>query len=153
MSQARPEPRRAAPDDVPAITALVRAAYARYIERLGRRPSPMDDDHAAYVERGEQWVLDEPDGTVIGAVVLTPKDDHLFLDNLAVAPAQHGRGLGRLLLEHGEAEARRLALPEIRLYTNVVMTENQAIYAHLGYEETGRETVGIYHRVKYRKAL
>lgn len=150
---APPEPRRATLADVPAITALVRDAYARYIERLGRRPSPMDDDHAVYVERGEQWVIADEAGTVIGAVVLTPRDDHLFVDNLALAPALHGRGLGRLLLEHADAQARRLGLPELRLYTNAKMTENLAIYPKLGYERTGRKMVGIYDRVFFRKTL
>jgi ribosomal protein S18 acetylase RimI-like enzyme len=145
--------RPATPDDVGAIAALVCDAYERYVERLGRRPSPMDDDHAAHVQRGEQWVLVDDDGTVVGSVVLTPKDDHLFVDNLALAPALHGRGLGRLLLEHADAEARRLGLPELRLHTNAVMTENLAIYPRLGYEQTGRRMVGIYDRVFFRKVL
>jgi N-acetylglutamate synthase-like GNAT family acetyltransferase len=146
-------PRRATPEDVPAIGALVRDAYERYVERLGRPPSPMLDDHAAYVERGEQWVLEDAAGAVVGSIVLVPKDDHLFVDNVAVAPALHGRGLGRVLLEHADAEARRLGLSELRLYTNAKMVENQAIYPKLGYEMTGREQVGVYDRVRYRKAL
>ena len=98
--------RRATADDVAAIAALIGDAYARYIERLGRRPSPMDDDHAAYVTRGESWVLcdDEHGGAVVGAIVLADREDHLFVDNLAVAPALHGRGLGRALLEHADAD-------------------------------------------------
>jgi hypothetical protein len=39
------------------------------------------------------------------------------------------------------------------LYTNEVMTENQAIYAHLGYRETARRTEDGYHRVFMEKEL
>jgi ribosomal protein S18 acetylase RimI-like enzyme len=145
--------RPATNEDVPVIAALIEAAYERYVERLGRRPAPMDDDHAAYVERGEQFVLEDRDGAVVGAIVLADRGDHLFVDNLAVAPDLHGNGLGRRLLEHADAHARRRGLLELRLYTNVVMTENLAIYPRLGYEETGREVVGVYHRVLFRKRL
>jgi ribosomal protein S18 acetylase RimI-like enzyme len=146
-------PRRARPGDVATLEALIDEAYAVYVERLGRPPSPMLDDHAGYLARGEQWVLEDEDGTIAGAVVLAPRADHLFIDNLAVAPGRQGRGLGGVLLDHAEAQARARGLPELRLHTNVVMTENQALYAHLGWEETGRETVGIYERVLFRKVL
>lgn len=150
---AEPSVRRATPADVPAIAALVSEAFALYVPRLGRRPAPMDDDHGAHVARGEQWVLEDDAGAVVGCVVLARRDDHLFVDNLAVAPGRQGEGLGRRLLEHADAEAERAGLPELRLYTNAVMTENQAIYPRLGYECSGRATVGIYERVFFRKVL
>ena len=138
--------------DVPAITALVEAAFARYVERIGVRPAPMDDDHAAYVARGEQWVM-ASDGRVVGAIVLIARDDHLFVENVALDPGLHGRGLGRRLLAFADDEARRRGLPELRLYTNVAMTENLAIYPRLGYAETGRAQIGPYHRVAFAKRL
>jgi ribosomal protein S18 acetylase RimI-like enzyme len=145
--------RPATPEDVPAIAALIEAAYARYVERLGRRPSPMDDDHAAYVARGESYVLVDDDDTVVGAILLMDRDDHLFVDNLAVAPEHHGRGLGRTLLEFADAEARRRGLRQLRLHTNAAMTENLAIYPRLGYERTGRQMVGVYDRVFFSKRI
>ena len=39
------------------------------------------------------------------------------------------------------------------LYTNEVMTENQAIYAHLGYQETSRAQQDVYRRVFMEKRL
>jgi ribosomal protein S18 acetylase RimI-like enzyme len=146
-------PRPATAADVDAVAALVAAAYTRYIERLGRRPAPMDDDHAAHVRRGEQFVLEDAAGSIVGAVVLSPRDDHLFVDNLAVDPAAQGRGWGRTLLAFAEAAALTRGLTELRLRTNAAMTENLEIYPHLGYERTGRQTVGIYERVSFRKGL
>jgi hypothetical protein len=44
-------------------------------------------------------------------------------------------------------------MARLTLYTHVVMTENQAIYAHLGYRETARRTENGYHRVFMQKDL
>ncbi len=85
--------------------------------------------------------------------MLVAEPDHLYLDNIAVAPeAQHG-GTGRLLLDHVLAEARRLGLPEVRLVTNEKMTRNIGIYARFGFEEYARQEMGGYHRVLMRMRL
>jgi hypothetical protein len=56
-------------------------------------------------------------------------------------------------MEFAESEAGRRGLTRLALYTNVVMTENQAIYARLGYRETRREAESGYHRVFMEKRL
>jgi ribosomal protein S18 acetylase RimI-like enzyme len=56
-------------------------------------------------------------------------------------------------MEFAESQAARLGLPKITLYTNVAMTENQAIYTRLGYRETRRETEDGYRRVHMEKTL
>ena len=52
-----------------------------------------------------------------------------------------------------EAEARRHGWREIRLYTHVLMTENQALYCRLGYAETHRVTEHGFERVYMSKPL
>jgi len=135
-----------------AIAACVEAAYAKYVERLGRKPGPMLADYGALIDRGRVWVAAEG-AAVRGVLVLEPAPDHLLVWNVAVAPAFQGRGLGRRLLAFAEEEAARRGLRELRLFTNELMTENVAIYARLGYEETERRTEGPYRRVYMRKAL
>jgi ribosomal protein S18 acetylase RimI-like enzyme len=61
--------------------------------------------------------------------------------------------VGRRLLRFVEAHARALGLPEIRLYTNALMWENQKIYPRYGYERVERRVDGPYDRVHYRKRL
>jgi ribosomal protein S18 acetylase RimI-like enzyme len=70
-----------------------------------------------------------------------------------VHPAAQGTGVGRRLLEFVDARARALGLPEIRLYTNAMMWENQKIYPKYGYEVVERRTEGRYDRLHYRKPL
>ncbi|MFG2297415.1 GNAT family N-acetyltransferase [Streptomyces sp. NPDC048603] len=144
------EPRRAVTADVPAVRAVTDAAYRHYIERIGIRPAPMDADHAAGVAAGHVFVAGDP---VAGLVVLVPQEDHLFLDSVAVHPDAHGTGLGRILLGFAETRARALGLPEIRLYTNALMWENQRLYPRYGYELTERRVDGPYDRFHYRKRL
>jgi ribosomal protein S18 acetylase RimI-like enzyme len=112
----------------------------------------MLDDYAARVAEGVVWVIEEGPSPA-GIIVLLPKPDHLLLDNIAVAPAHQGAGLGRRLLDFAEGEAARRGYPEIRLYTHRTMTENQRLYAAIGYEETGRGTEAGYDRVFMRKRI
>ncbi|MFJ9021479.1 GNAT family N-acetyltransferase [Streptomyces sp. NPDC102259] len=148
------EIRPATAADVPAVKAVTDAAYTHYIERIGRVPQPMEADHAANVAAGKVFVTGDPlaDG-VAGLVVVEAFTDHLFLDSIAVRPDAHGRGVGRRLLHFVEAHARALGLPEVRLYTNAMMWENQEIYPKYGYVVVERRVDGPYDRVHYRKRL
>jgi hypothetical protein len=56
-------------------------------------------------------------------------------------------------MDFAEQQARKLRRPRLTLYTHEVMTENQAIYAHLGYQETARRSENGYHRVFMQKEL
>jgi ribosomal protein S18 acetylase RimI-like enzyme len=142
--------RRATPADLPAVRAVVSAAYTRYLDRMDRPPAPMLADYAAEVESGRLWVAGEP---IAGLIELIETGDSLHIGNIAVHPSVQGAGLGRLLMEFAEEQARQRGLARLDLYTNEVMTENQAIYARLGYRETARHTEDGYRRVYLDKIL
>jgi ribosomal protein S18 acetylase RimI-like enzyme len=146
--------RPARPDEAEAVGALVEAAFSRHIPAVGRRPAPMDDDHAARIAQGQQYVADgdEP-GTLGASIVLVQEDDHLVVNNVAVAPDRQRQGHGRALLAFAEDEARRRGLPEIRLHTHARMADNLIMYPRLGYVEAGREARGGFDRVLFVKAL
>ncbi|MGA6224853.1 GNAT family N-acetyltransferase [Streptomyces umbrinus] len=136
--------------DTAAVKAVTDAAYHPYIERIGVVPRPMEADHAADIAAGRVFVTGEP---VTGLVVIEAHEDHLFLDSIAVHPDAHGQGVGRRLLAFVDARARALGLPEVRLYTNALMWENQKIYPKYGYELVERRVDGPYDRLHYRKRL
>src|SRR3546814_2998828 len=104
---------------------------------MNRKPEPMVDDYRRRIAAGQTHVLEEH-GDIVGVLVLEPGDGFLLLDNIAVDPAHHGRGLGKRLMDFTEEEARRQGYRFIELYTNEVMVENIARYRHLGYVETNR---------------
>jgi GNAT superfamily N-acetyltransferase len=144
--------RRAVVADVPTIERIVHDAYMKYVDRIGKPPGPMLDDYAARVAAGEVSVCARGDG-IAGILVLEPAADHLLLDNIAVAPAWQGRGVGRLLLDFADAEARRVGHAELRLYTHVLMHENIALYTKLGWLEYGRGEQAGFQRVFMRKPV
>jgi GNAT superfamily N-acetyltransferase len=146
-------PRLATASDLPAVRQVVRAAYARYQDRMDRPPAPVRNDYRAEAGAGQIWVIGQP---VVGVMVLIGQDDQgggLLVENVAVSPAAQGTGIGRRLMEFAEQRARALGLRRLSLYTNEVMTENLAIYARLGYRETGRRTENGYRRVFLEKLL
>jgi ribosomal protein S18 acetylase RimI-like enzyme len=138
--------RRALADDAARISAIARAAYTKYVSRIGREPAPMCANFAAEIAAGHTVVI-ETAGTVDGYMIAWPETDAYFIDNIAIDPLHQGKGLGRQLIDYAIGEARRLRLPALRLYTNVAMTENLSMYAHLGFVETHRAMEEGFHRV------
>ncbi|QGZ64579.1 GNAT family N-acetyltransferase [Paraburkholderia acidisoli] len=146
------DPRLAVPADLHAIETIVRLAYSPYIARMGRPPGPMLDDYGVLIDNGRVYVA-ERDGTIQGVLVLIPERDAMLLDNVAVAPAAQGTGLGRRLLHYAEQAARAQGYRVIRLYTHETMTENLARYARIGYAETHRAEAHGLKRVFMAKPL
>ncbi len=144
--------RPATPADVAAIEHVVRTAYAKYVDRIGKLPGPMLDDYAARVAEGSVRVVEDGCG-LAGILVLLPRTGYLLLDNIAVAPERQGKGIGRRLLAAAENEALQRGFDELRLYTNAAMHENLLMYAKLGWEEYGRAKQAGYQRVFFRKRL
>lgn len=126
-------------------------AYAGYVEQMGFRPRPMDDDYSEKLGRLEAWVVPGAD-RLDALLILEPKDDHMWVDNVAVHPEVQGAGLGHELLALAEARACELELGELRLLTHQTMLKNQAIYEHLGWTEYHRGVEDGRERVWFRKA-
>jgi len=138
--------------DASALTAIATAAYAPYIERIGREPAPMVADFAAHVARGEAWVLEDA-AEVVAFIITYPKSDGQFIENVAVRPSRHGQGHGRSLMDYAEFLAREQGFQKLELYTNVKMAENLAFYPKLGYVETKRISEDGFDRVYFEKRL
>ena len=119
-------------DDAAAIRDLTRAAYAKWVPVIGREPLPMaaDYDHAVRHHRIDLLRLD---GDLAGLIEMIPATDHLLIENVAVALAFQGHGIGRRLMAHAEETARALGVSEVRLYTNKLFAANIGFYLALGY--------------------
>jgi len=147
-----PTVRPARDGEAGAVRAVVRAAFAVYVPRMGREPAPMGADYAAAIVAGKIWVA-EVDDRLAGVLMIEPAGDHLYLDTLAVAPGEQGRGVGTTLLAFAEEQARRAGLAEVRLFTNELMTENLLFYPRHGYREIARGEWHGYRRVQFARWL
>ncbi|MDR3511991.1 MAG: GNAT family N-acetyltransferase [Caulobacteraceae bacterium] len=124
--------RTAGEADAPAIRALTREAYAKWVAVIGREPLPMTADYAEAVRRHRFDLLYA--GEALAALIeTTPQGDHLLIENVAVRPVFQGRGFARRLLALAEDLAEAAGLDGVRLYTNQRFTENVALYKALGY--------------------
>ncbi len=127
--------RPAHPGDADAIRGLVLRAYAKWVPVVGREPRPMTADYDRAVLEHD-FDLAFAAGALAGLAETELRADHLWIENLAVAPEAQGRGLGRLLLARAETRALSAGRGEIRLLTNSAMLANIALYEHLGYVRT-----------------
>lgn len=147
-----PEVRLAGDADLGEVERCVEAAYTPYLERMARPPAPMLDDYARLIAEGVVRIA-LVDDAIVGVIVMWPKDDHFYIDNIAVDPMAQGNGVGSVLLDRAEREARATGRSEVRLYTNTVMTENLGYYPRRGFVETHRATEEGYERVYFSRPV
>ncbi|MEI9421249.1 GNAT family N-acetyltransferase [Mesorhizobium sp. Cs1299R1N1] len=124
--------RPAEPADAAAIRDIVRAAYARWVPVIGREPLPMRADYDKAVAE-HPFDLAVAEDRIVGMIETMLADDHLWIENVCVAPQMQGRGIGRLLLERAETKAREAGRRELRLLTNGAFEANVSLYRTLGY--------------------
>jgi ribosomal protein S18 acetylase RimI-like enzyme len=123
---------RAAAKDAVAVRELVREAYAKWVPLLGREPLPMKADYARAVAEHRIDML-MTGGEMRGLIETMLREDHLWIENVAVRPDAQGAGLGRRLLAHAESLAAEAGLGELRLLTSSAFAANVALYERLGY--------------------
>lgn len=144
--------RPARPGDARACEAIAHAAYAKYVPRMAKKPSPLFYDYDQVVAEGFTHVW-EQDGAVVAMITLIPRGDHLLLRNLVVLPEFQGNGIGRAFMAFAEDEALGHGLARIHLWTNEAMSENVPYYEALGYAVRERAVVDGYSRIFMAKAL
>lgn len=130
--------RLATADDVATVQRISADAYQLHVPVLGLLIQPGIENYAPRIADGQVWLL-EDGGTIAGLIVLERHPDHVLIFSIAVDPLHQGRSHASALLRHAEGKAREWDLPEMRLYTNALMTKNVAIYTRAGYRETSRQ--------------
>jgi len=112
------------------------AYVSAYMAAVGYIPKPAGEDYSPLIDRGELWILN-CNGRDVGVTVLEERPDHLLVYGIAVSPAEQLQGYGRALLEFAERQAIAIGVGAIRLYTNLRMTGNIALYRQHGYVAVG----------------
>lgn len=134
--------RNATAADAGVVAALIAAAFAEYRGQLVPESAAFRETVGTILTEltaGSSSILAEENGEAQGCVMIKPVGDDLYFGRLAVAPSARGRGLGRRLVQAVEAEAQRRGLAGVRLGVRIALTENQRLFASLGYVEISRE--------------
>ena len=93
------------------------------------------------------------DDELVALIEMIAASDHLLIENVAVAPALQGQGLGRRMMAHAEDVAHERGVGELRLYTHHRFAENIRLYEALGYAIESREPIPDGFKVNMRKRL
>ena len=112
--------------DVAAIADLVDAAYGPYVERIGMRPRPMDEDYGEVI-RERQVTVAESEGALV-EVVLGTTEDGFLIDNVAVHPAHRGKGWDEPSSSWPRPRRGRAGFASIYLFTHEGLVESRALY-------------------------
>ncbi len=132
-----PRLRPATNEDCEAIRSLVYAV----LEEYGLKPDPactdadLDDIERSYFARGGTFrVLEQEDGSIVGAYGLYPLEDQTCeLRKMYLNKACRGQGFGKRLLEDALATARELGFTTMTLETASVLKEAIALYQRYGF--------------------
>ena len=90
-------------------------------------------DPEELVAEGAHFFVARRDGRPLGCVALVEKPGYGEVKRLLVLPEARGLGVGRILMQHLEDEARRLGLRRIRLETGHALKAAVGLYTSLGY--------------------
>jgi GNAT superfamily N-acetyltransferase len=140
------------------LLALIRRAFA-YMDGVIDPPSSVQrlTLDSLKAKAGKEIAFAAYDeALLIGCVFVELKDGSAYVGKLAVDPAHQMGGIGRLLMEAAEAEARRVGLPALELQTRIELTGNHEAFARLGFRETERTAHPGFDRptsITMRKAL
>lgn len=135
MADATISIRQASVADLPALCAVIHAAYAEYRGCLDP-PSGAHDETPASLRRkltGGWAALASDGGAVVGCVFYAAEPETVYLGRLAVLPSHRRWGVGRRLVAFVEAEALALARRQVQLGVRLQLPDNQRFYAKLGY--------------------
>ena len=117
------------------VLRLIQSEFA-YMEGRIDPPSSMRDlTEQTLAAAPEVWALGDPP---VACMVLTPKDNFLYLGKLAVAAGHRGQGLARRMVALAEERAATLGLDGVELQTRIELVENQQAFRAMGFAETAR---------------
>ncbi len=133
----------------------------QYLEELSRRFDTGYDPNTAAPAGAEQFlppagafVIARLDGRAIGCGgVKRPNTAAGEIKRLWIDPAARGMGVGRRILQRLEDIARSWGMTSVRLDTNRVLHEAQALYLAAGYREVARFNDDPYAQQFFAKRL
>ena len=128
-------------EDAIAFRTLNEEWISRYVVLESKDHEQLGDPQTI-VERGGHIYLAEVDGKIVGCVALIPMGNGVYeLSKMAVSPERRGLGLGRRVLQHATAEARRLGATSLFLGSNTRLENALRLYESEGFQHVAQDEV------------
>ena len=130
------------PKEAPALLDLMRRAFASHRGRIVPESSVFRETVevvARQLEEGGGFIA-VAGSVLVSCVIAEAKEGGAYLGRLAVDPAYRRRGIARRLVAAAEDYAYRRGLDRVELNVRIALPDNIALFAALGYRETGRGT-------------
>ncbi|MBN1399633.1 MAG: GNAT family N-acetyltransferase [Anaerolineae bacterium] len=122
--------RPTAPKDVEEVLALDHAAFPPF----WRLNAPIIE--GAVASSALFWVAESHE-RIVAYLMVEGWGSEAYVSRIAVAPDHQGQGLGSALLEQALALLARQGIQRVRLNTQEENRRSRALYAKLGFQETG----------------
>jgi len=129
--------RRATPEDIPAMLAVINAAFA--IETFLEGTRTNREGLMEMMERGEFLLAHEGSGKLAASVYVEKRGRRGYFGMLAVDPGQQGKGLSRKMVEAAEEYFRERGCEALDLTVLSLRPELPPLYRKFGFAETGTE--------------
>lgn len=164
--------RPARPEDAFLLPAIERSAAQSFLALdnlawLAGHDVLSVEQHLAFIAQGLHWLAVDERDQALGFVCASAQDDALHIEELSVAQASQGHGLGRKLLASVEAWGRGEGFRALTLTTFATVPWNAPFYARLGFQRLDdaqaseflrwqlqhERALGLSNRCAMRKAL
>ena len=121
--------------DIPALVALVNAAYQ--VEKFFKVGERTDEAELRDLLGKGRFLLLEEDTKLIGCVYVEQRGDRGYFGMLAVSPDRQKQGIGTRLIAAAEEFFREQGCREVELTVVDKRTELPPLYERFGYRVTG----------------
>ena len=145
--------RPALPTDDACCRMIAEAAYLPYLDRMDRKPAPMNANYKNHIKNDQVFVIEySQTAQVIAFSVIVIKNKIYWLENIAVSPQYQKRGIGKMILFEVEQWLSQRTR-SYQLYTNVVMHENIEWYKKQGFIQLRQALEDGFERLYFCKHL
>mgnify|MGYP001793232690 CR=1 FL=1 len=138
----RPQPRisLAGNGEADAIAALYIHAWeplrGKVDDRLISDQTPDGEEVAAWLRGGFEVFTATLDGVLVGVIRCSFPTGTCLVDRIAVTPEHNGDGVGRSLVEHAVARARRGGVTKVLVQAVPKLEDIVRLYRALGFRES-----------------
>jgi GNAT superfamily N-acetyltransferase len=129
-------------NDTTAFRTLNEEWITRYFTLEAKDREILNDPVHTILLKGGHIFMAYAGAEAVGCVALIPMRDGIYeLSKMAVSPHLRGRGIGRRLLQHAIAQARRLGARSLFLGSNTRLKDAVHLYESVGFRHVEPETL------------